>query len=110
MKAWMIGVVAMALALTGCGGSEISENEASEIAALSQDAGTHRAAFARAIRELGEKKGCQADYMADQGGFSRDSGGRYYFIHCGTLYSESNIQTWYYSPSLDRLTRFESEL
>ena len=110
MKGCIVAAV-FAMALTGCGGDSISEEEAASIAALSQDAEKYKDAFTEAILELSGEKGCQPNYMREMGGFSRVTGiPGAYFIHCGTLYSDSNIQTRYYRPSNGELTQFKSEL
>jgi|AntRauTorcE11898_2_1112593.scaffolds.fasta_scaffold30795_1 hypothetical protein len=97
--------------LAGCSGQDpISDEAASKIAALSQDSHKHQEAFAGAIQELSTEKGCQVDYMTDAGGFWRSSLGDYYFIHCGTLYSEDNITTWYFNPKSNVLSRMSAAM
>lgn len=108
MGKWV--VVAATLLLAGCGKSPISAGEAREIAELSQDSDKYLDGFTGAIRELSGEKGCQVDFMRDSGGFSRSSFGDYYFIHCGTLYSDTNYQTWYYDADSDKLARVKAAL
>lgn len=107
MKAWV--AVAVTIVLAGCGGPTISEDEAADIAALSQDAGIHHRAFTEAILELSGNDKCSAEVMRSNGGFSKMSGKvGAYFIYCGTPMNAS--RRWYINPRTGELTRIKGEL
>lgn len=110
MRYGVAGVVMAALALPGCGGSEIDNDQATAIAEKSQDYELHSEIFTESIVKLGGEKGCQADYMMEQGGFWKSGDGDYYYIRCGTLYGNGNVQTWYLNPSTEVLTRYKSQI
>tara|TARA_B100000678_G_scaffold291491_1_gene308740 strand:- start:2134 stop:2457 length:324 start_codon:yes stop_codon:yes gene_type:complete len=107
MKGCIVAAV-FAMALTGCGGDSISEEEAASIAALSQDAEKYKDAFTEAIRELSGRDDCDAEVMRNNGGFSRVAGEPYYFMFCGEPQNIS--RRWYLDPSSGELTRFKAEL
>lgn len=104
----LTGIALAALLLAGCGKAPISENEAADIAALSQDAGMHHRAFTDAVLELSGKDECSAEAMSRNGAFSKVTGEYYYFIYCGEPPERGN--RWYFNPRTDVLTQFKAQL